>query len=65
MLLYNYHVTLCVVSCNKVLISDLNFKCEVQILVWKQVKDSNVLQTTAYMIVPINCSWTDSGDANV
>ena len=65
MLLYNYHVTLCVVSCNKVLISDLNFKREVQILVWKQVKDSNVLQTATYMIVPVNCSWTDSGDANV
>ena len=49
----------------KVLISDLNFKYEVQILVWKQVKDSNVLQIATYMIIPVNCSWTDSGDANV
>ena len=43
----------------------LNFKYEVQILVWKQVKDSKVFQIATYMIVPINCSWTDSGDADV
>ena len=50
---------------HKVLISDLNYKREVQFLVWKQFKDSNVLQTATYMIVPLNCSWTDSGDTNV